>query len=290
MQNLFVKTKLGIKNALGQTATATASASGIFRKQEIKEITNTLTVLTTTQSQSAALATIPTTAAKNANKDSTTLTSDIETTGNSGLSSTRWTAGGIINGYFYWQGNFVTNSTQLQNCAKYVSATQPSNGSSSNIVAGSFTYVYQDGVPTNAGINAVWLFSGWSNAATALSSTINYTTGSDTYTNTYNYLKGTGKAYLLGITFGGGSSGGAWNTGAGGGIYSIYQAVTLNGYGFSYVETGTGQILTGFGTGILNNKYNSIMLDIETWNGKAGSTGTDFLNLCNYIIIPFIKY
>jgi hypothetical protein len=286
MKKVFVKTNLRVEKPSGESGTASASASANITEANRKKTVNKLVVQTTSLAQTIALNSLtlsvnPTSDASKAS--SSDYDADQNTTATSGTSSVAWN-GGIINGYFYWQGNFVGSSGTTQHYANSVSAAQPANGSSSNIVQGSSTYTYKDGVPTGQGINAVWLFSGYSNATSALNSTINYTTGSNTYNNAFNYLKGTGQPYLLGITFGGGASAtGSWNTGSSGAIYSIYAAVTQKGLTFSYTETGTGNKLTGTGLGTLTNQYNSIMLDIETWSGPSGSTGQDFLNLCSYI-------
>lgn len=89
----------------------------------------------------------------------------------------------------------------------------------------------------------------------------------------------------MGITLGGcAQSTGSWDTGSSGAIYSIYEAVTQYGVTFTYTETGTSNTLTGTGNGTLNNSFNSILFDIETYtSGSTASSGTDFLNLFNYI-------
>jgi hypothetical protein len=201
----------------------------------------------------------------------------------SGTGGTPW-SGGAINGYFLWQGNFVGSSPTTQYYANNVSSAQTyGNTTTSNIVSTSGTYTYSDQIPTDVGINAVWLFSGYSNASEALNATTNYTTGSNGYDVAYNYVTSLPTPYLLGITFGGGSSStGSWNTGETGAIYSIYEAVTQKGVAFSYTETGSNTTLTGTGSGTLNSSYNSIIFDIETYSTTA-SSGTDFLNLFNYI-------
>mgnify|MGYP005632105309 CR=1 FL=1 len=225
-------------------------------------------------------------------KKRNTLSYSLYTNSNTSVSYTATTtskvawSGGSINGTFLWAGNFVGSSPISQYYANNVSAAQTfNNTTTSNIVSTTGTYTYSDQIPTGEGINAVWLFSGYSNASSALNSFTNYTTGSNGYTVASNYLVGTGLPYLLGITFGGGSqSTGSWDTGSSGAIYSIYEAVTQSGVSFSYTETGTGNTLSGTGTGTLNNSFNSILFDIETYtSGSTASSGTDFLNLFNYI-------
>jgi len=212
-----------------------------------------------------------------------------------------WTRGNTqINGFFMWQGNFEYNQTTSAAyyfravSKKQTSYLDPLNGA---LVQGSGTFIYSDEVPTDANVNCVILFNGYSNAATALNSTslTNYTTGKNMYTLANNYLKSlpTGTPSLLCLSLGGGNSAGGWNTGTLGAIYSIYQAVTPINKPFSYVETGTGNnvTLSGKGTGILNpTSYNSLFFDIETWYNTGGggtsdygSSGKDFLNLFNYI-------
>lgn len=203
-------------------------------------------------------------------------------------------SGGEIKGYFYWQGNFIggSSSPTTQYFAGYVSAPQEpyqdqDNPGVSNIVQAQaqFNY-YGNNFPDD--LNAIFLFSGYSNAAKALSAVVNYTTNTNMYTNAAQYFidqglnVGSGEA-LLGICFGGGNENGAWNTGESGAVYSIYQAVTQEGCPFSYKETGTGQTLSGIGSGILNDDYNCLVFDIEEWTGPSGSTAEDFLNLFHYI-------
>ena len=60
------------------------------------------------------------------------------------------------------------------------------------------------------------------------------------------------------------------------------KAVTKTNVDFSYTETGTGQTLSGKGTGKLNDDYNCLVFDVEN-SDSNGSTGKDFLNLFDYI-------
>lgn len=191
-----------------------------------------------------------------------------------------------IKGYYYWQGNFVGSSPKVQYYFNQVSASQQSYQQPSNLVSTSsqFNY-YGNNLPPN--LNTIILFTGYSNAKDALNNLTNYTTGINMYTNAKNYFQSNGITnYLLSLCFGGGvNSTGGWDTGAGGAIYSIYEACTKKGVQFSYQETGTGNAMSGTGTGILDYSYNSLTFDIETWGylGTSGSTGTDFINLFNYI-------
>jgi len=193
-------------------------------------------------------------------------------------------AGFEINGYFFWQGNFVGSSPTIQYYCTEVSAAQTSYQAASNCVSGSGTFTY-NGNTIPSGFNSIFLFTGYSNAASALANLTNYTTGGNMLTIAQNYLQPLGSGnYLLSLCLGGGvASTGGWSTGSSGAVYSVYQAATNSGASFSYKETGTGNTLTGTGTGILNNTYNSLLFDIETWSGNSGSTGTDFINLFNYL-------
>ncbi len=195
-------------------------------------------------------------------------------------------SGGEIKGYFYWQGNFVGSSPATQYFADYVSAPQTGYQGSSNIVQASGTFTYSgSSIPNNPVFNAIFLFTGYSNASRALDNLTNYTTQTNMYTDAKTYFSNNGVTdFLLGLCLGGGySATGSWNTGTDGAIYSIYEAVTQAGVAFSYTETGTGQTLSGVGTGKLDNSYNCLVFDIETWTGPNGSTADDFINLFNYI-------
>lgn len=191
-----------------------------------------------------------------------------------------------INGYYYWQGNFVGSSPITQYYFGSVSAPQTSYQAPNNLVPTStqFNY-YGDNLPL--GLNTIVLFTGYSKASDVLNNLINYTTGTNMYSNAMNYFKSNGvENFLISLCFGGGlDTTGGWNTGSGGAIYSIYEACTKKGISFSYQETETGNTLSGVGTGLLDYSYNSFTFDIETWNSAAGSgsSGTDFLNLFNYI-------
>lgn len=191
-----------------------------------------------------------------------------------------------INGYYYWQGNFVGSSPITQYYFGSVSAPQTSYQAPDNLVptSGQFNY-YGDNLPS--GLNTIVLFTGYSKATDVLNNLTNYTTGTNMYSNAMNYFKSNNvQNFLISLCFGGGlDTTGGWNTGSGGAIYSIYQACTKKGVGFSYQETETGNTLSGVGTGLLDYSYNSFTFDIETWNSSVstGSSGTDFLNLFNYI-------
>ena len=196
-------------------------------------------------------------------------------------SSSAYPCGFEINGYFLWESNFIGSSPVTQYYCQDISGAQTSYQAPSNAVGGSGTYTYNGNTSASnipSGINSVFLFSGYSNAATAL------TNSSAIYTVAYDYVTSLGTTdFLISLCLGGGNSNGGWDTGSSGAIYSIYEAVTNNGVAFSYTETGTGNTLTGTGTGILNDEYNSLLFDIETWTGSSGSTGLDFINLFNYI-------
>ena len=197
-----------------------------------------------------------------------------------------WT-GGIINGFFLWQGNFVNN--QQENIYYYdgVSSPQIDSNSSSNLINGSGVYQYNDIIPEN--MNSIFLFTGYSNIKDVLNNLVNYTTGNNMLDNAQSYLKNltdNKQPYLLSLVLGGGlQSTGSWDTGISGALYSCYEACTKEGTAFNYIESETGNTLTGTGTGILNYTYNSLCFDIETWGGNSttGSSGTDFLNFFNYI-------
>ena len=196
-------------------------------------------------------------------------------------------SGGIINGFFLWQGNFVNNS---QNDIYYytnVSSPQIDYNSNSNLVSGSGAYVYNDDIPEN--MNSIFLFNGYSNAYDALNNLTNYTTQNNMLTKAQTYLQqfiDNKQPYLLSLVLGGGlATTGGWDTGSSGAVYSIYEACTKEGMSFSYTESETGNTLSGTGTGKLNFIFNSLCFDIETWgnNSSSGSSGQDFLNLFNYI-------
>lgn len=191
-----------------------------------------------------------------------------------------------INGYYYWQGNFVGSSPKTQFyfdkvTAPQISYQQPSNLSSTN---SEFIY-YGDTIPSNT--NTITLFTGYSKVSDVLANLKNYTTGTNMYTNAKNYFESNGITnYLLSLCFGGGlQQTGGWDTGYSGAVYSIYEACTKTGVQFSYKESGTGNTLSGIGTGTLDYSYNSFTFDLETWgfSSTTGSTGNDFINLFNYI-------
>lgn len=191
-----------------------------------------------------------------------------------------------LNGYYYWQGNFVGSSPSTQYYFDKVSAPQINYQQPSNLVptSGNFKY-YGDNIPSN--INTIVLFTGYSKVSDILSNLNNYTTGTNMYTNSKNYFSSNNITnYLLSLAFGGGlDNTGGWDTGKSGAVYSIYEACTKKGVEFSYEETGTGNILSGVGTGTLDYSYNSFTFDLETWGfaSTTGSTGKDFINLFNYI-------
>jgi hypothetical protein len=218
----------------------------------------------------------------------------------SGSSLTPW-SGGVLNGYFMWQGNFVNSSPITQYFAYTVSAAQTSTDTTtSNIVPYYAAYNYTSNVTPpglDVSYNAIFMFSGNSNVQSALDSNVNYTTGTNNYNTAVTYLLNNNiPEYLLSLTIGGGYNlTGSWNTGSAGAMYSLYQTVTKAGVTFNYTETGTGIAQSGLGTGTLfpivtlgDGGYNSICLDIETWGAGLGdttngSTGQDFLNVCQYI-------
>jgi hypothetical protein len=191
-----------------------------------------------------------------------------------------------IKGYYYWQGNFVGTSPLTQYYFNSVSAPQTSYQAPNNLIPTSaqFNY-YGDNLPS--GLNTIVLFTGYSKATDVLNNLINYTTGTNMYSNAINYFKSNEiENFLISLCFGGGlDTTGGWNTGINGAIYSIYEACTKKGKSFSYVETETGNTLSGIGTGLLDYSYNSFTFDIETWDSSisTGSSGQDFLNLFNYI-------
>ena len=191
-----------------------------------------------------------------------------------------------IKGYYYWQGNFVGSSPINQYYFDKVLSPQISYQNPSNLesTVGQFNY-YGDNIPS--GLNTIILFTGYSKASDVINNLTNYTTGTNMYSNAMNYFKNNSiENFLISLCFGGGlDTTGGWNTGYNGAIYSIYEACTQKGVNFSYVETGTGNTLSGVGTGILDYSYNSFTFDIETWNSSisSGSSGQDFLNLFNYI-------
>jgi len=193
---------------------------------------------------------------------------------------------GLIKGYILWGGNFTGSTTPLtQYYYTSTSAPQQRDPPISNNVAGSGTFTYSNCiVPSNLGINCVILFSGYSNfTAASTYGLTNYTNNKNLYTQAYSYLSSTGQPYLISLSLGGGNANGNWDVGKSGAIYSIYEAVTKKGFGFSYTETGTGQILSGTGTGKLDNTYNSLFFDIENCSYGNGSSSKDFINLFNYI-------
>jgi hypothetical protein len=193
-------------------------------------------------------------------------------------------SGGQINGFFMWQGNFVGSSPTTQYYFTSVTGSQISYQTPNYLTSSSGTFTYSNLPQPNSDTNAIFLFTGYSNAATALNNLKNYTTNTNMYNDALSYFGGSFSGKLIGLCLGGGYSvTGSWNTGNQGAIYSIYQAVTNSGISFSYTESGTGNTLTGVGTGILNNSFNSLLFDIETWDGSSGSTANDFLNLFSYI-------
>lgn len=191
-----------------------------------------------------------------------------------------------INGYYYWQGNFVGSSPITEYYFNSVSAPQTSYQAPDNLIqtSGQFNY-YGDNLPS--GLNTIVLFTGYSKPTDVLYNLTNYTTGTNMYSNAMNYFKSNGvENFLISLCFGGGlDTTGGWNTGYNGAIYSIYEACTKKGVNFSYTETETGNSLNGVGSGLLDYSYNSFTFDIETWSSafSSGSSGTDFLNLFNYI-------
>lgn len=282
---LKTKTILTATSINGSSNTASSSSSASYSEGASKAFVDNLIAKNTGDNVQTALQKLNSLGKRKLKTSGDSSSSTVDSSTTTVTSATAW-SGGVINGTFLWQGNFVGLSPTTQYYANNVSAAQSlDDTTNSNIVSTSGTYTYSDQIPTGEGINAVWLFSGYSNASSALNSFTNYTTGSNGYSVAYDYLTGTGNLYLLGITFGGGDqSTGSWDTGSSGAIYSIYEAVTQSGLTFSYTETGTGNTLTGTGTGILNSSFNSILFDIETYtSGETASSGTDFLNLFNYI-------
>lgn len=191
-----------------------------------------------------------------------------------------------INGYYYWQGNFVGFSPATQYYFDKVSSPQINYQQPSNLVPTSSNFIYYgDNIPSN--INTIVLFTGYSKVSDILANLNNYTTGTNMYTNSKNYFTSRGQEnYLLSLCFGGGlENTGGWDTGKSGAVYSIYEACTKKGVQFSYEETETGNVLTGVGTGTLDYSYNSFTFDLETWGfaSTTGSSGKDFINLFNYI-------
>lgn len=210
-----------------------------------------------------------------------------------GVALTPW-EGGIINGYYMWQGNFLGSSPIIVDRAQTVKEPQIyGNPVKSNIKTGFSKWEYSGKIPisgTGELFNCICFFTQWSNVYQCLD-TMNFTTGQNNYNIAVDYFKTNNiSQYLLSIAIGGGNATqGGWNTGVDGAMYSVYETVTQKGQPFSYTETATKKTLTGIGTGVLNpSLYNSICFDIETWgqgqgDTSAGSTGLDFLNVCNYI-------
>jgi hypothetical protein len=202
------------------------------------------------------------------------------------LNNNLYPTGFEIYGYFYWISDYVHTSTQYY-CTD-VTSQQISYTTPSYCKSGSGTYTYNDkNFPSE--VNSIFVFSGYSNADLAFSNSQN------NYNNAYSYLNSKGLLPdngLIGLCFGGGNENGGWNTGENGAIYSLYRACTKKGVAFNYTETGSGgsgdqskmgKNLTGIGTGLITNIYNSLLFDIETWTSPSGSTGEDFINLFNYI-------
>lgn len=191
-----------------------------------------------------------------------------------------------IKGYYYWQGNFLGSSPITQYYFDSVSAPQTSYQGPANLIptSGQFNY-YGDNIVQD--LNTIVLFTGYSKVSDVLNNLTNYTTGTNMYSNAMNYFKSANvENFLISLCFGGGlDATGGWNTGYNGAIFSIYEACTKKGVSFSYTETETGNVLSGVGSGTLDYSYNSFTFDIETWNSSisSGSSGTDFINLFNYI-------
>lgn len=191
-----------------------------------------------------------------------------------------------IVGYYYWQGNFVNSSPAIQYFFDKVTSEQTSYQGPNNLTSTSkqFNY-YGDNLPQ--GLNTIILFTGYSKATDVLDNLNNYTTSTNMYSNAMNYFKSNNvENFLISLCFGGGlDTTGGWNTGYNGAIFSIYEACTKKGVSFSYTESDTGNVLHGVGTGLLDYSYNSFTFDIETWSSTSGSgsSGTDFINLFNYI-------
>ena len=190
-----------------------------------------------------------------------------------------------INGYYLWQNNMVENNYNDEYYFRSVNSSQKIDENDSNLIISKSRFIYSSQIPINNNINAIFLYSGYSNAYDALSSLYNYDTNEEMIDVATNYFieKFNTQEYLIGLCLGGIGQDGVWNTGIYGSIYSIYKAVTPVNVDFSYVETETGHTLSGVGTGILNNTFNSLVFDIEHCDNNSGSTGEDFINLFNYI-------
>jgi hypothetical protein len=232
-----------------------------------------------------------------------------------------------INGYYMWQGNWVGSTYNYSPFAQYfftqVTGQQtPDRGPNNNLVPGGGFHIYTT-LPIENNINLIVLFAGYSNCASALNNYKIYNGGNsavapssisingavieindalldnnngsiDMYQSCLNYFNYYSvNNYLIGLCFGGGNANGAWGQGSSGGIYSIYQAVTLPGVGFSYNEYNASSASisgqqSGAGTGILlygntsSNKFNCLVFDIEDGIGSS-SSGIDFINLFDYI-------
>jgi hypothetical protein len=218
-----------------------------------------------------------------------------------------------------WQSNWLAQTDNYSTTTEYffigVSAPQTVDAIS-NLIPGSGSYMYTI-LPTSNNVNLIVLFTGWSNASTAINA-LWYNNSNEAslstapfnddllyindgvmemYDSAINYLTkyNTSGEYYIAISFGGGSSTGAWAQGSSGGIYSIYEAVTADGSGFTYTEySATSETSvdtqTGVGTGALiygngsDNKqsFNCIVFDIEDPSGTS-SSGIDFINLFDYI-------
>jgi hypothetical protein len=147
-----------------------------------------------------------------------------------------------------------------------------------------FTYSSSN-IPS--GTNVIHLYTNNSNASAAVTASGNYG-ASGPFGTAYNYFKTyTGGPHIISLALGGPLASGSWDSGTGGAIYSIYQAVTKSGYSFGYTEyhnDGTTAYLTGTGKGTLNNNFNGLLFDIQQYSyGGSGSSGQDFLNLFQYI-------
>ena len=218
-----------------------------------------------------------------------------------------WTNNGVgqqINGYYMWANNFVNTTPAIQFFPDSVYSPQslPENSaiSTNSFITSSyqqFTYPEYPYEISNPDINSVFFFTGYSNAATALSTALTggmYSGVIGSMSNISGYNQNpTSSSVLIGLVLGGATQNGGWSPGTEGAIYSCYEAFTASGMSFSYTETGTGITQTGTGSGIFGGTttvngvsyslMNSIIFDIESWGSSGGSTGQDFLNLFTYI-------
>lgn len=215
--------------------------------------------------------------------------------------SFKW-SGGKIRGYYYWTSNFYEepytpdgNNNLLYTLNTITSAQTNVNPPDPlvDFTQSSYSKNYPvDGtIISDSNFNAIFLFTQYTNYDDMITNTPNLSTS---YNNAVSYFQSKHYSnYLLGLSFGSGTSGiGSFTLGETGSIASIYAALTPSEESYTYTES-TESTITVSGTGSVSysiqptvfGQYNCLIFDVEL--GDSGLQTSDIDNLLTYVKLLF---